>query len=138
MIYTILSECWEHDIFLTVVEDRLIANYERGTFQNALRFKIKQFKPFLIKRIQQNEAMKASGWIVGLFGDVYEYQFSFNSYLYMERDQETQFTLWRSTESKIGTDYYKKILYSASFEEAYEKAAVYLQWWEGRRRKGVI
>lgn len=138
MIYSILSECWKHDVFLTVVDGQLLADYKKGTFPDELRFKVQQYKTLLTERVKQNQLLKGEKWFVGCFGDVYEYRLGFKSYLYIERESEQAFTLWRRTQREIGEDKTKIFLSSASFEQVYKKAASYINWWTGKQERAVM
>jgi predicted RNA-binding protein len=72
---SLLSDCWEHDVVLSVVGGNVKADYKKDSFLDELRLKIKENKPLLIERLRQKEVLKSNNWIVGCFEVIYECHF---------------------------------------------------------------
>ena len=138
MIRSILSHCWEHDVNPSVVDGNIKADFKKGNFPDELRFLIKQNKPALIERLKQNDLLEENGWIIYLFGEVYEYHLSLRSYLYIDREEDGTHTLWRNTLKGVGQDQSKVLLSQATFNDVYVKATDYISWWTGQQKKVSI
>lgn len=99
---------------------------------NELRDLIKRYKSPILHRIKQNEAAKEQGFLIIDHGQLYEYRYSFNGYLYIERNLDGTTTAWR--ENYIYNDYHI-ISNHKPFWVSFKEACEFLSWLKDQNNK---
>lgn len=128
MISDFMHYLYHMDIYISVSNERLRLKYK--TIDIKTKENIKQLKPLLIKRLKENEDAINKGFIVYNYGDLYEFRYGLNSFLFIERLDEQKATSWRANYRKDDNKPYKVITIArnTSFEEAFQQASSFIDW----------
>ncbi|MBT2641737.1 hypothetical protein J7I80_05840 [Bacillus sp. ISL-41] len=90
---------------------------------------IDEIKKNLKLRILNNEFAKSRGWLVAHFGEVYQYQYSLNGHLLIERNPDETVDVYRCRFDVSGkATHIKGLSEGIPFSEAYQKAHAFLDW----------
>lgn len=128
MISEFLHFLYHLDIYISVSNDRLRLKYK--TIDIKTKEQIKQQKPLLIKRLKENDEAKKKGFLVYNYGDIYEFRYGLNSFLFIERLDNNKVQAWRANYRQDDSKPYKIKIISkdASFEEAFHKSCSFIDW----------
>ncbi len=128
MISDFLHYLYHLDIYISVSNNRLRLKYK--TIDITTKEKIKQLKPLLIKRIKENDVATEKGFTVFSYGDLYEYRYGLNSFLFIERLDDHKATAWRANYRQDDDKPYKVKLIARNvpFEEAFQQANRFIDW----------
>lgn len=137
MITSILDEAYSCDILLWL-EDQNTLKYKSsaGSLSTELLQKIREYKPMLVTRLLQNKTMQKAGWLTYQWGEAYSKTISPTSIVFMFRESENIFCVWRGTwkhgQSKPISE--KSIINDVNFTQAFEKAESYHSFLIGKRK----
>jgi hypothetical protein len=102
-LISLLRELYARDIQLSSHDNKIRYKCPKNTLNPELINLIKHHKSPTLHRIKQNEAAKKQGFLIIDHGQLYEYRYSYNGYLYIERNLDGTTTAWR--ENHIYDDY---------------------------------
>lgn len=141
MITSLLKWAYAMDVELWCESGKLKYRATEGVLTDEMKQRFVDNKEAIIKRLQQNQAAKAAGWLTFDFGEAYNKRTGERSELFIFRNENETFALWRGSwraaESK--PNYERTIADRISFDEALSRANNSMQWSRnkyGRRKAG--
>ncbi|WP_117161262.1 hypothetical protein [Paraliobacillus sp. X-1268] len=132
MINNLLDSLYNKDIqLLTINNQKIKLVYQKEKITTDLKNEIKENKQKIIERLQENDKAKQKGFNVYGHGELYEYRYGFESYLFIERLQNGLVAAWRANYPRGNSSkpYKKKtICPNSSFERAFKDATGFIDW----------
>ncbi|OIJ07639.1 hypothetical protein BKP35_18305 [Anaerobacillus arseniciselenatis] len=128
MISNFLHYLYHLDIYISVSNEKLRLKYKN--INKETKLKIKQLKPLLIKRLKENDEAIEKGFIIYRYGDLYEFRYGLNSFLFIERLDDQKASAWRANYRQGDDKPYKVKLIARNvpFNEAFEQASSFINW----------
>lgn len=130
MITPIFHQTYVDDIELLVEGDSLNYRAPAGVMTEAYKKLLHENKNDLIERIIQNILASQQAWVVFNFGDMYTKQINEISHIFIFRNDDGNFTVWRGSWREGTTIPFseKTIITSPNFNVALERANKYFLW----------
>lgn len=137
MISNFLHELYHLDIDIFIINEKIRVKYKKEITKKETIEKIKQLKPLILRRFKENEMAAAKGFLVHHFGNLYEYRYGLNSYLFIERLDDYKAIAWRANYRSDDSKPYKTTIISenVSFNEAFQQSVNFIDW---VKKKGGI
>jgi hypothetical protein len=105
-----------------------------GLLPDPYKNKLKQRRAEVLEFFHQQEEAKKNGWIVHPYGEAYEKQVGRNSMIFIFKELNGKFTVWRGKWTvKSSPDTESLIVSNVDFEKALERANNYVSWIRNRR-----
>lgn len=118
---------------------KLKLSYEQGILPEDLRLDIKKHKQALLERLQENDEAKQLGFCIYNHGDLLEYRYGNQAYLYVERLPGGFADAWRANYKQGETEPYKVkvVAKNVPYSKAFEKAAGFVRWLNKQNKRWV-
>lgn len=136
-----LNQLFNHlnysNVHLFVIDGNIRLIYKEHTLNKKTKQIIKELKPKIIKRFKENQLAREKGFLVYGYGEFYEYRFGINSFLFIERLDDSC-TAWRANYRHGDKKPYKvKVMAkNVTFEKALKEASGFIDWLKKRRGWG--
>lgn len=136
MITSLLEEAYRCDLHLWVENQTLKYKSTAGSLTPDLLQQLKDNKTFIIARLNQNETMKRAGWLTYRSGEAYSKTITQSSMLFMFRESEHSFCVWRGTwrQDKSTPISERTIVNEVNFITAFQKAESYYSFLTSQKR----
>lgn len=129
MISDLLHYLDHMDIIISLNNEKLRLKYKKENINQKIKEQIKNYKPLIIKRIKENEQAIEKGFMVYSHGDLYEYRYGYNSFLFIERMDNYKAIAWRANYRQDDTKPYKvKTIANSTFSEAFQQSSSFIDW----------
>jgi hypothetical protein len=90
---------------------------------------LRTYKREVLGLFEQQDLARSSGWLVYSYGGIYEKRIGRNSAVYIIKEEDSTYTVWRGTWKEKETVNTEKVVIAAvDFKEAFEKANNYVNW----------
>lgn len=137
MITSLLKWAYEMDVDLWSENGKLKYRAEQGILTDDVKQRIINDKKKLIQRLEQNQAAKLTQWTEFNFGEMYLKRTGEKSDLFIFRNVDDTFTVWRASwyggTTQPGNE--KTIVDRAAFAEAMDKANNYYEWTTNKTKR---
>ncbi|MDG5787796.1 hypothetical protein QA612_09815 [Evansella sp. AB-P1] len=137
----LLDTLYYFDIQLFLDNGNITIKYKKDKLNNIeikkIKQQIKENKKDLIQRLEENKKAKEKKFLIYGDGDLYEYRYGFNSFLFIERLDNGLTYAYRSSYKVGDNQSYKTIILGKNvpFDKAFEKAAGFIDWLNKRNRR---
>lgn len=130
MISNLLHELYHLDIDISIINNKIRIKYKKEITNKETIEKIKKLKPLILKRLKENEIAIDKGFTIYHYGDLYEYRYGLNSYIFIERLDDYKTIAWRANYRKDDPKPYKtvRIANNVSFNESFQQAVNFIDW----------
>ncbi|USK56360.1 hypothetical protein LIS82_07775 [Cytobacillus solani] len=138
MINQLLNTMYHLNIEIKEIDNKTKLVYGSGILNSELKELIKQHKPLLLQRLDENQAAKRIGFLIYHHGLLYEYRYGRGAFLYIERLPNGKATAWRANYLPDQTEPYKTktIVHNVLFQRAFDEAAGFIEWINKKRKAG--
>lgn len=139
MLNNLLDEIYVNNIEIILHDNKKIKLiYNKNNNIDNLKEKIKQNKLKIITRLQENKKAFSNGFNIYGHGDLYEYRYGYNAYLYVERHENELVSVYRLNYFKGGVKPYKTkaVRENCTFERGFNDAVGFIQWLKKRQKTG--
>lgn len=135
MISNFLHALYHLDIDIFLINEKIRVKYKKEITNKETIEKIKILKPLILKRLKENEIAAEKGFLIHYYGDLYEYRYGLNSYLFIERLDDYKAIAWRANYRNDDSKPYniKIIANNVSFHDAFQKATSFIDWMNKKR-----
>lgn len=139
MISNFLHELYHLDIDIFIINEKIRVKYKKEITKKETIEKIKKLKPLILKRLKENEIAVDKGFTIYHFGDLYEYRYGLNSYLFIERLDDYKAIAWRANYRSDDSKPYKTTIISenVSFNEAFQQSVNFIDWVKNKGRRYI-
>lgn len=138
MITQLLNTMYHLNIEIKEIDNKTKLVYAPDILNAELKKLIKQHKPSLLQRLDENQAAKRIGFLIYHHGMLYEYRYGRGAFLYIERFSNGKATSWRANYLPDQTEPYKTkiIVQNVTFQRAFDEAAGFIEWINKKRKAG--
>ncbi|WP_313799073.1 hypothetical protein [Cytobacillus sp.] len=138
MITQLLNTMYHLNIEIKEIDNKTKLVYAPDILNAELKELIKQHKPSLLQRLDENQAARRIGFLIYHHGMLYEYRYGRGAFLYIERLPNDKATSWRANFLPDQTKPYKTktIVLNVPFQRAFDEAAGFINWLNKKRKVG--
>lgn len=138
MINQLLNTMYHLNIEIKEIDNKTKLVYGSGLLNAELKELIKQHKPLLLQRLDENQAAKRIGFLIYHHGMLYEYRYGRGAFLYIERLPKDKATAWRANYLPDQTEPYKTktIVQNVPYQRAFDEAVGFIEWINKKRKAG--
>lgn len=140
MINPLLNTMYHLNIQIKKVDHKTKLIYEPGQLDENLKIEIKQQKQRILQRFEENEFAKKTGFLIYNHGLLYEYQYGWGSFIYIERLPNGLTNVWRENylPDQKRPNKSKSIRENVPFMKGLKEAQGFINWLNKKRgRRGA-
>lgn len=135
----LFSKLYHYDVQLLLDNGYLKLKYKQNLKESKeiikLKQQIKNRKKDLIKRLDENNKALNKNFLIYNDGDLYEYRYGFNSFLFIERLDDNLTDCYRLNFRKDDPAPYRVVILTKNvpFDISYKKALGFIEWLNRRK-----